>query len=181
MCNVGYYSFVQYCPDRFIDEHINIGVVLFVPKIGFLSIRLINNNKRIRQFFGKKKCIFINEQKKFISVKLEMAKDSIISKDDFNIFRKRLGNDVKLSRLRSIKVLDPDFQLNRLFKAIDKSKYSYDDFICDNYKKHIHQGVIERKNKRFRIVCSCGMATMWVVKWKTAWNYWVKELGNENA
>ena len=118
---VGYYAFVQYCPDRFMAEYVNIGVVLLVPEIDFLSIRLVENNKRIKRFFGEQKnWMFIDEQKQFITEKLKRAKESILSKDDFNVFRKRLGNDVQLSELRSIKVSDPGYELDQLFSMIDE-------------------------------------------------------------
>jgi hypothetical protein len=48
-------------------------------------------------------------------------------------------------------------------------------------KKHVHQGIVKRKNNRCRIVCSCGIATRWVVKWKTAWDQWLKKIGGKNV
>ena len=52
MASKGYYSLIQYCPDRSRLEGANIGVVLFCPERRFLQARLSNGNDRLRRFFG---------------------------------------------------------------------------------------------------------------------------------
>lgn len=65
--------------------------------------------------------------------------------------------------------------------TLEESQFFKGGKPCVVVKKHVHQGTIERKNKRCRVVCSCGIATRWVVKWNTAWNCWLKKTGDKNV
>ena len=49
---IGYYSLIQYCPNEMIGEVANIGVLLFVPKTGFVDVRVTPTNQRIAHIFG---------------------------------------------------------------------------------------------------------------------------------
>jgi len=49
---IGYYSLIQYCPNEMVGEVANIGVLLFVPKTGFVDVRVTPTNQRIAHIFG---------------------------------------------------------------------------------------------------------------------------------
>ena len=53
----GYYSLIQYCPDRSRLEAANVGVVLFVPDRSFFKARISPNNEHVRRFFRPTKLI----------------------------------------------------------------------------------------------------------------------------
>ncbi|HWB02533.1 MAG TPA: DUF3037 domain-containing protein [Verrucomicrobiales bacterium] len=53
----GYYSLIQYCPDRRRMEAANIGVLLFCPAPHCLIARLPPNNDRFVTFSGRKRAI----------------------------------------------------------------------------------------------------------------------------
>ncbi len=49
---IGCYSLIQYCPDISAAEVANIGILLFVPKSGFVDVRVTSTNQRVAQVFG---------------------------------------------------------------------------------------------------------------------------------
>lgn len=49
---VGYYSLIQYCPNVSHGEVANIGVLLFVPKTGFVDVQVTPTNHRVAHIFG---------------------------------------------------------------------------------------------------------------------------------
>jgi len=48
----GYYSLIQFCPDRSRVESANIGVLLFCPSKEYLGVKMAPNNDRPIKFFG---------------------------------------------------------------------------------------------------------------------------------
>jgi hypothetical protein len=53
---IGYYSLIQFCPDPVAAETINIGLVAFCPKTGFVDVHVSGDNKRVIRTFGSKVC-----------------------------------------------------------------------------------------------------------------------------
>lgn len=52
MSSRGFFSIVQYCPDLDRGECANVGVVLCVPELGYLGVRMSENNEGPKQRFG---------------------------------------------------------------------------------------------------------------------------------
>ena len=109
----GYYSLIQYCPDRSRMELCNLGVILFAPQINFLDIKIIKNNNKVKKFFGKNS---------FDDKWLTNAKNSLVytiknikSKEEFEHFIQTRANELILSNLTSVRIIYPEITLANLF------------------------------------------------------------------
>jgi len=119
----GYYSLIQFCPDRERLEAANIGVVLFCPESGFLGARTARGNHRIRQFFGHDADFDwsqINTIKKSIEKRLakEQALGELKNLEDLETFIAKRANQIQLTQPRPMKVFDPTSDLDQLFVDI---------------------------------------------------------------
>lgn len=113
----GYYSVVQYCPDRSRLEAANIGVLLFCPELGYLQARTSRDNARIRRFFRSEGHDWarINSFKQGFDERLEAERPDIQSVADLERFIATRGNELLITPPRPMKVYDPNAEITQLF------------------------------------------------------------------
>jgi len=116
----GYYSVIQYCPDRSRMEAANIGVLLLCPDVGFVKARTAAGNDRIRRFFKGQEIDLarVNAAKRAIERRVEIDRESFQTPDDLVRFMDTRGNDILLTSPRPMKVGDPDAELAALFDEL---------------------------------------------------------------
>jgi hypothetical protein len=116
----GYYSLIQYCPDRGRLEAANIGVLLFCPDRQYLRARLSSSNERIRHFFGEEAGDLkqINVMKKMLEHRLEVEKSEIGDLAALRRFASLLANEVIISDPRPTLVEEPEVELAQLFEDL---------------------------------------------------------------
>jgi len=124
----GYYSLIQYCPDRSRLEAANIGVLLFCPEMPFVEARLAKGNDRIRRFFGadsfdKRR---VNAAKRAIEHRLAVDRESFQSPEDLVRFVETRGNDIVLTTPRPMRVSDPSADLDSLFEELVGGRARYE-------------------------------------------------------
>lgn len=117
---VGYYSILQYCPDRSRGEAANVGVLLFVPECDFLKIRLTENNDHVLRFFGAKSF----DDKWLSQAKLSAANrlldEKALYRDSFNLvqFVQTFANELSFTDPRSVRVTNPEEDLDMFFSQL---------------------------------------------------------------
>lgn len=113
----GYYSLIQYCPDRGRLEAANIGVLLFCPEQKYLRVRMAPNNERIRHFFGEEAGDLkqINAMKKMLEHRVEAEASEIGDLSGLRRFAALLANEIVVSEPRPTLVEEPDVELAQLF------------------------------------------------------------------
>jgi hypothetical protein len=112
----GFYSLVQYCPDRSREEAVNLGVVLISPAHGFIGSKMSSRSERLRKFFGE--TLGDVTQVSAIRRMLEhrFRDDASLSDPEkFEDFRRSLANEFQLSSPRPIRVENPEAELFLLF------------------------------------------------------------------
>lgn len=115
----GYYSIIQYCPDRSRLEAVNIGVALYCPQIRFLRARFGRRRTQITRLFGKQDWEFVALQQSAIEARLTLAGSSFERLEDFEDYIARRANSLVLSNPRPMKVLgDPERELKHLLKRL---------------------------------------------------------------
>jgi hypothetical protein len=116
----GYYSVIQYCPDRSRMEAANIGVLLICPEQGFVKARTAEGNDRIRRFFRGQPIDLarVNAAKRAIERRVEVDRDSFRTPEDLVRFMHTRGNDILLTPPRPMKVSDPDADIASLFAEL---------------------------------------------------------------
>ena len=121
--NTGFYSLVQYCPDRSRMEAANFGVVLLCPALGFLGHRIASGNERIRRFFGNEAgdLAQLNTMKKMLVRRLN-DDEQLRQPEAFEKFRRVLSNELQISEPRPIRVENPQAELAQLFSELVETK-----------------------------------------------------------
>lgn len=116
----GYYSVIQYCPDRSRMEVANIGVLLLCPETRFVKVRMDTGNDRVAKFFGRKSFdkARLNAAKQSIEHRVEMDPASFSTPEDLVRFMDSRGNDLLLTTPRSTTVQDPEAELGWLFQEL---------------------------------------------------------------
>jgi len=116
----GYYSLIQYCPDPGRQEAANIGVLLFCPDRDFLSVRMSNDNARVRQFFGceSKHWRQINLFKAGIVERFSREARQIKSLDQLQDFIDQQANLIRITDPRPMRVTAPEANLEKLFDQL---------------------------------------------------------------
>jgi hypothetical protein len=114
----GYYSLIQYCPDLGRLEAANVGVLLFRPEPHFLRAVTSRANKRIIRFFGSKGHDWarINVFKKGLEDRIAVEGPEVRTIEHLGIFIAQRANLLQITPPRPMKVLDPEKDIEDLFK-----------------------------------------------------------------
>jgi hypothetical protein len=114
--NTGFFSLVQYCPDRSREEAVNLGVVLISPSHGFVGSKMSSRNERLRKFFGETLGDLgqIASMRRMLEHRLRDDR-SLSDLENFERFRRALANEFQLSTPRPIRVENPESELFLLF------------------------------------------------------------------
>jgi hypothetical protein len=114
MMTRGFYSVIQFCPDRFRLEAINVGLVLMCAEPFRFDVRLSKDLKRAVRFFG----VTSTDLKRAmlgLESRLDSLKESLRSVDDFAAFAATRANDLRLTEPRLTKIRDFNEDFQRLF------------------------------------------------------------------
>ncbi len=116
----GYYSLIQFCPDASRLEAVNIGVALFCPALEYLSARTTSSNQRAEKLVGRGKLekAALNAAKKAIEARLEVDRESLQDLEDLERFVSTRANWLQMTSPRSIKVHEPQADLETLFAEL---------------------------------------------------------------
>ncbi len=117
----GYYSLIQYCPDPSRAEAANVGVLLFCPALNYIDAQLARGNDRVTHFFGKDLALDLkrlNTYKLAMKERLSIEKDRFKSLADLEQFIRTRANEIQITEPRSIRVVEPERQLEELFREL---------------------------------------------------------------
>lgn len=116
----GYYSLIQYCPDRSRMETANIGVLLFAPAHRFLEIRMAQGNDRIRRFFQDEAgdLAQINLMKRMVEHRLQDEAGGIRTPEELQHLLICFANELLFTQLRSVRVENPEVELAQLYEEL---------------------------------------------------------------
>jgi hypothetical protein len=115
-----FYSVVQYCPDRFRAEAVNVGLVLLCVDPHGVRVRMTDSHNRVRKLFA----IARSDSKNLklstdgLRSRIENSAEEFRTLDDLSEFAATRANDLRLTEPRLAKVdnLDDDFE--RLFSEL---------------------------------------------------------------
>lgn len=116
----GFYSVIQYCPDRFRAEGVNVGLVLLCLEPHALRVQMTQKFDRVRKLFGISKSD-LNSLKFAIEAmksRIESATDGWRTPDEFAAFAGSRANDLRLTEPRLAKIADIDADFKRLFSEL---------------------------------------------------------------
>jgi hypothetical protein len=121
---LGYYSLIQFCPDTARLETLNVGVVLFCPGIGFLDVKLADNDSDVRRVFGKERVRprSLRAAKQALAARLTAPAYRPRTLEEFQHVIDTRANDLLLTPPRPLKVRQPADELNDLFRQLVERK-----------------------------------------------------------
>jgi hypothetical protein len=113
----GLYSLIQYCPDRFRAEAVNVGLVLLRPEPYALRVRMTKHYARVRKWFGVEKRDLKNLK---VSVhgmqsRIEKSTDELRTEEDLAAFAASRANDLRLTEPRLAVLEDFNADFERLY------------------------------------------------------------------
>lgn len=113
----GFYSLVQYCPNRFRAEAVNIGLVLLCVEPHAVRVRVTERFDRVRKLFSMKKADLrdIKFSADSLSNRIESSIDQFVSADDLTTFAAARANDIRMTEPRLAKLTDIDQDFDRLY------------------------------------------------------------------
>lgn len=116
----GFYSVVQYCPDPFRAEAVNVGLVLLCVDPHALRVKMTGNHDRVRKLFAISKQDLGNL--KFsthgLTSRIENSADELRTSEDLAAFAASRANDLRLTEPRLAKLVNFDEDFERLFAQL---------------------------------------------------------------
>jgi hypothetical protein len=115
-----FYSVVQYCPDRFRAERVNVGLVLYREEPRFLRAKIIDNHRRVKRLFGisGKTLETLRLSEDNLLYCLNERGEEIATLDHLKAFIATRANDLRLTEPRLSVVSDIETDFARLFKQL---------------------------------------------------------------
>lgn len=116
----GFYSVVQYCPDRFRAETVNIGLVLYCEEPRFLRARIVDHHRRLRRIFGVsgKTLTTVRLSERNLLYRINEGGADIATLDDLKQYVATRANDLRLTEPRLAMVTDFEADFARLFAQL---------------------------------------------------------------
>ena len=114
--NRAFYSVIQYCPDRFRAEAVNIGLLLFCEEPRFLRARISDNHRRLKRVFrvsgATLATIRLSEQN--LLYRINERGEDIVTLDHLKGYVATRANDLRLTEPRQVVVADFEVDFARL-------------------------------------------------------------------
>jgi len=116
----GYYSIIQYCPNRTLMEVASMGILLFCPELNFVGVRTTQQNRRIEKIFGKNVCDenFLQSYKDGLHHHFNKKFSQVVSFDEMQNYLRSFVNDVCFTDIHTTLVVDPERDIDSLYVRI---------------------------------------------------------------
>jgi hypothetical protein len=113
----GCYSVVQYCPDRFRAEAINVGLVLICLEPHQVRVRMADDLKRARKLFHFSKSD-LRLAMQGLQSRIDILSSQFRTAEDLSGFAATRANDLRLTEPRLAKIDDFDADFSRLYSDL---------------------------------------------------------------
>jgi hypothetical protein len=116
----GFYSVVQYCPDRFRAEAVNVGLVLLCIDPHAVRVEMTSNHDRVRRLFaiGKPDLKNLKVSTQGLTSRIENSADELRTSEDLAAFAASRANDLRLTEPRLAKLDNIEDDFERLFAQL---------------------------------------------------------------
>jgi hypothetical protein len=116
----GFYSVVQFCPDRFRAEAVNVGLVLLSIDPHAVRVNVTSHYDRVRKLFaiGKPELKNLKVSTHGLMSRIEQSADELRTSEDLVTFAASRANDLRLTEPRFAKLANFDEDFERLFAQL---------------------------------------------------------------
>jgi hypothetical protein len=112
----GIYSLIQYCPNRFRAEAVNVGLAVVCSDSKRLRVRLTTQFDRAQRLFGISKSEIDNL--KLAAKAIQNRIEKLQTHEELSAFACSRANDLRLTTPRIAKIKDVDADFERLFSDL---------------------------------------------------------------
>jgi hypothetical protein len=117
----GYYSLIQYCPDRGRAEGVNVGLLLFSPTTGRLEVRRASKLRRLRRVFGSESLDLSAVRYSLTAfvdaLEADAERGRFRSLQDLQAFIDTRANEFLLTQPKGARIEDHRADLERLYRT----------------------------------------------------------------
>lgn len=116
----GFYSVVQYCPNRFRAEAVNVGLVLLCLEPHAVRVRMTGNHDRVRKLFQvpRPEAKNLKLAAQGLTSRIENSAGELRTVEDLTEFAASRANDFRLTEPRLAKVENLEADFERLFSEL---------------------------------------------------------------
>jgi hypothetical protein len=111
----GFYAIIQFSPTPERFEFLNVGALLVVPSRQYVGVRITSDFRRLDRLFGRQSRSYLTPALEGIKQRLGLELRGDLSREKLAEFGERRANRVRLSKLQSVLVDEPEEELDRLF------------------------------------------------------------------
>lgn len=159
----GYYSLIQFCPDRGRLETVNVGLVLLCPEHNFLKVRLSSSNTRLKKLVGGRgfDSEAVNAAKQAMFNRLTLMREKITSAEDLERFAATRANDLLLTNPRPTAVADPEADMLRLYDDLVGEPLEQEEtsvMVHHQLVDELRRTIIDRPSLAGKIQVNCEVA-----------------------
>lgn len=115
-----FYSLVQYCPDRFRAEVVNVGLVLLCLNPHEVRVKMTTKRDRVRKLFAVARPELENLKVAMhgLQSRIENSANQFRTMEDLAAFAASRANDLRLTEPRLAKLENMDADFERLFASL---------------------------------------------------------------
>lgn len=116
----GFYSVVQYCPDRFRAEAVNVGLVLLCVDPHAVRVKMTKSHDRVRKLFaiGQAGLKNLKVSTQGLMTRIENSTDELRTPEELAAFAASRANDLRLTEPRLAKLDNVEDDIERLFTQL---------------------------------------------------------------
>ena len=124
----GFYSIIQYCPDRFRAEGVNVGLVLLSLEPHGMRVHITRKFQRVQKLFALKNPDIDSLKITIEGMKsrIESASDEWRTPEELAAFAASRAKDLRLTEPRLAKIRDIDADFERLFSELVEERTTAD-------------------------------------------------------
>lgn len=115
-----FYSVVQYCPNRFRAEAVNVGLVLLCVDPHAVRVQMTENHDRVRKLFAIARPELKNLKLATLGLQSRIVNsiEEFRNEDDLAAFAASRANDLRLTAPRLAKISDLEADFERMFSEL---------------------------------------------------------------
>ncbi|OEJ64558.1 DUF3037 domain-containing protein [Magnetovibrio blakemorei] len=110
-----YYSILQFCPEPARLEYVNVGIFLFCQDKQYVGVKFSETPRRVEKLYGPQNHAFFNTLKDAFSERVRVEFSQFQERSLIERFASMRANQLRMSKLLPMSVLDPDKDLSELF------------------------------------------------------------------
>ena len=114
----GSYALIQFSPVPERMEFLNIGVLLIVPEMQFVSVRFAKAHPRIDRYFMHPQPAYLDGLKASLAARVRSDFSRSVSIEALQHFADRRANEIQFSPFMPVAVIEPEATLNQLFEDL---------------------------------------------------------------